>query len=226
MADQARGHLYVTTGATAALLAAAGFAPLNVTTMPALVTAGSALADFDIPQHGRLRYIGALAATFKITAGLTVRAPGGVPVNFAYRVARNGVTIEASEQTRSQWTLIGHQGLALQALVGLTTSDYIEVFVAVSADATLELLELSLLATADQPTAAVAVPDPTTVEGEIAQIRAAITAILTKGQSYEINGRTFTRANIDALYQRLAVLEVRSTTASRGGIRWRQGVPS
>lgn len=226
MADQARGHLYTTTGASAALLASAGFVPLNVATMPALVSAGAALSSFDIPQPGRLRYIGALAATFTLTAGLTVNAPGGAPVNFAYRIARNGVTIEASEQTRSQWALIGHQGLTLQALVLLTTSDYVEVFAAVSADATLDVLELSLLATADQPTAEVAMPDPLTTAGELAQVQAAITTILTKGQSYTINGREFKRGDLAELYKRLAVLQGRSLTETRGGIRWRQGVPS
>jgi hypothetical protein len=145
---QARGALHVTTGGTAALLAASSWTVLGAVTLPALVTVGDSLADFDAPVAGRLRYRGAETRTFGVRAALTVSGPGAVPVSFGFRLAKNGTTIEASEQSRSLWVFLGWQGVTVEALVTLAPNDYVEVFAAVSADASLTVAELSLVAIA------------------------------------------------------------------------------
>lgn len=145
---QARGALHVTTGGTAALLAASSWTVLGAASIPALVTVGDSLADFDAPVAGRLRYLGTETRTFGVRAALTVAGPGAVATSFGFRIARNGTTIEASEQTRSLWAFLGWQGLSVEALVSLAPNDYVEVYAAVSADASLTVAELSLVAIA------------------------------------------------------------------------------
>lgn len=59
----------------------------------------------------------------------------------------------------------------------------------------------------------------------LAEVDTAIEAILQKGQSYTINGRTFTRANLGELRRFRQELRAQDATDSSGGIRVRYGVP-
>jgi hypothetical protein len=45
-----------------------------------------------------------------------------------------------------------------------------------------------------------------TITQQLEEVQTAITAVLTGAQSYTIDGRTFTRANLDALQKREAYL--------------------
>jgi hypothetical protein len=62
---------------------------------------------------------------------------------------------------------------------------------------------------------------------ELIQIDAAITAILTGAQSYSIAGRSMSRADLSALYDRKRWLEAQvARTIRGGGIRVRLGTPT
>lgn len=65
----------------------------------------------------------------------------------------------------------------------------------------------------------------TTTAEQLAEVQAAISAILTKGQSFTINGRRLDRADLDALYKREGMLERKLAREARGGMRVRQAVP-
>ena len=60
---------------------------------------------------------------------------------------------------------------------------------------------------------------------QLEEVQDAISAILTKGQSYSIEGRTYTRANLKDLQDREAYLRPLVERESRGGLRVRLGVP-
>lgn len=60
---------------------------------------------------------------------------------------------------------------------------------------------------------------------QLEQVQAAITAVLTKGQSYTIDGRTFTRADLGALQEREQYLMPLAQRETRGGLGIRLGVP-
>jgi len=60
----------------------------------------------------------------------------------------------------------------------------------------------------------------------LAKVETAIDGILERGQSYTINGRTYTRANLAELRRFRKELEVEVEKAAQGGgIRVRYGVP-
>lgn len=60
----------------------------------------------------------------------------------------------------------------------------------------------------------------------VQRVRAAIEAIEGGAQSYSIEGRTFQKGDLRALYERLDLLESRAVMAARGGAaRVRQIVP-
>jgi hypothetical protein len=158
--SQSRGSLHVTNGGSVALLTASSWTLLGAATIPGLVTAGDALADFDVPAAGRLRYTGTLTRTFGVRASMTVAGPGAIPVSFSFRIAKNGVTSVPSEQTRSLWSFPGLQGVTLDALLTLAPNDFVEVYAAVSADATLELYELALVAVAAELVGSEVIPGP------------------------------------------------------------------
>lgn len=54
------------------------------------------------------------------------------------------------------------------------------------------------------------------------QVNAAITAILTRGQSVTLNGQTYSRANISELRELRKDLRIEIGQAKRGGIRSRR----
>lgn len=60
---------------------------------------------------------------------------------------------------------------------------------------------------------------------ERAQVKAAIEAIEAGNQSYAINGMTYTRGDLRALYERDKALEAKAARTARGGIGVRFGVP-
>ncbi|MGH0031735.1 MAG: head-tail joining protein [Myxococcota bacterium] len=142
----ARGSIHTTTGGSIALLAASSWTVLGAATIGALVTAGDQLADFDSPVAGRLRYIGSETRTFAVRGRATLTAPGSTPIQYRYRLAKNGTTIEASEQRRQQWSFQGSQGVEVEALVTLSMGDYLEVHAEATQNGTLDVEELSLVA--------------------------------------------------------------------------------
>lgn len=62
-------------------------------------------------------------------------------------------------------------------------------------------------------------------EERLKSVQAAIKRIEEEGQSVQIQGRTYTQANIRQLYAQERKLERLLSRKERGGIRTRQGVP-
>lgn len=60
---------------------------------------------------------------------------------------------------------------------------------------------------------------------QLAEIQAAITDVLTKGQSFALNGRRYTRADLADLLREEKELEAAVAREDRGGIRNRRVVP-
>lgn len=60
---------------------------------------------------------------------------------------------------------------------------------------------------------------------QLEEVQAAITTIVTKGQSYTIEGRTYTRADLNALIRYEKYLRTQADRASDGGIRVYRGAP-
>ena len=63
------------------------------------------------------------------------------------------------------------------------------------------------------------------IQNRLQEVRAAITAVLTRGQSVTFNGRTYTRAHLEQLraLEGELKLELRAATSRR--FRFRQVVP-
>lgn len=57
------------------------------------------------------------------------------------------------------------------------------------------------------------------------QVRAAIVAVLTRGQDVTVSGKRYTRANLSELRELRKELEGEVRRESTGGIRTRRGVP-
>lgn len=67
--------------------------------------------------------------------------------------------------------------------------------------------------------------DPAIVEEELAEVRAAIRAVLRGGQANAIHHRALTRASLRDLRDMQKELEAELTRLQRGGVRVRRGVP-
>ncbi len=64
-----------------------------------------------------------------------------------------------------------------------------------------------------------------TLQEQLENVQAAIQNVELYGQHVDVNGRTLTRADIRALYQREKELRNAVARETRGGIRQRRGVP-
>jgi len=60
---------------------------------------------------------------------------------------------------------------------------------------------------------------------QLEEVQAAIRAVQTRGQSYTIKDRSFTRANLRELYEREKYLRTMAGREERGGARIRYGTP-
>ncbi len=60
---------------------------------------------------------------------------------------------------------------------------------------------------------------------QLEEVQAAISKIETKGQSHSAEGRSMTRADLEALYKREQYLRQMADRESRGGISFRAGTP-
>lgn len=60
---------------------------------------------------------------------------------------------------------------------------------------------------------------------QLEEVQAAISKIETKGQSHSAEGRSMTRADLDALYRREQHLRAMVDRENRGGISVRAGTP-
>jgi len=67
---------------------------------------------------------------------------------------------------------------------------------------------------------------PRTYAQQLEDIDAAIAAIETRNQSYSINGRSMTRADLATLYAERRRLQPLAAREARGGARIRYGVPT
>jgi len=66
----------------------------------------------------------------------------------------------------------------------------------------------------------------TSYQTQLENVQAAIAAIEDSGQSYSINGRSYTRADLNTLYEREKYLRRMADRESRGGIRVRNATPA
>lgn len=64
-----------------------------------------------------------------------------------------------------------------------------------------------------------------TYQQQLEDVQTAIAEIETRGQSVDVNGRQFTRANIARLYEREKYLRRMAARESSGGIVVRKAVP-
>lgn len=65
-----------------------------------------------------------------------------------------------------------------------------------------------------------------TYSEQLEEVQTAITKIVTLGQSYTIEGRTLTRADLRTLYDREKVLMPLAAREASGGARVRYGTPA
>lgn len=64
-----------------------------------------------------------------------------------------------------------------------------------------------------------------TAAEQLVEVQAAISAVLTRGQSVELNGRRMTRANLEELRDMERKLKFDISREDAGGIKLRRGVP-
>lgn len=146
-----RGQFRLTSDGSLAVTAAGGFALLGPAAA-GLATERDATSDdeFTMPQAGRLRYDGTVTRVFDVQ-GIVSLDNNGVPANDASvraRIAKNGTTLEQSEDEVTVTAVMGTASLSPATSVELATGDYLEIYVAVDSDSTLYARALSVLAVA------------------------------------------------------------------------------
>lgn len=111
-----------------------------------VTSVGGIAEKFDVTTvSNRAKYVGALSAPFKIS--VIASYTDGNFQDIALRVAKNGVTIPASEAVNSTGGGGRAEGASLQAVVLLEENDYIEVWAAnkTSAGSSLTVTDLNVI---------------------------------------------------------------------------------
>jgi hypothetical protein len=91
--------------------------------------------------NNRLTYTGGLARSFKVTASLSANSVTTQQATILVRIAKNGVTITESESQATTSATNRNENFFSQAIVEMTTNDFIEMYIANTSSA------LNLLAT-------------------------------------------------------------------------------
>lgn len=92
-------------------------------------TAGSINQKFS-HANNRLTYTGGLARAFKVTAFASANAVQTNATTILIRIAKNGVTIPESEAQSTTSATGRNESFPSQAIVEMTTNDFIEIFIA------------------------------------------------------------------------------------------------
>lgn len=92
-------------------------------------TAGSINQKFG-HTNNRLTYTGGLARSFKVTAFLSAQAITTNNTTILVRIAKNGTTIAESEAQATTSATGRNESFPSQAIVEMTTNDFIEIFIA------------------------------------------------------------------------------------------------
>lgn len=80
--------------------------------------------------NNRLEYTGGLARSFKVTAFLSAQAISTNATTILVRIAKNGVTIAESEAQATTSATGRNESFPCQAIIEMTTNDYVEMFIA------------------------------------------------------------------------------------------------
>lgn len=92
-------------------------------------TAGSINQKFSHIDN-RLTYTGGLARSFKVTAFISAQAIQTNNTTILVRIAKNGVTIAESEAQATTSATGRNESFPSQAIIEMTTNDYVEIFIA------------------------------------------------------------------------------------------------
>jgi len=92
-------------------------------------TAGTINQKFS-HANNQLTYTGGLARSFKITAFLSAQSIQTNNTTILVRIAKNGVTIPESEAQATTSATGRNEAFPCQAIVEMTTNDFIEIFIA------------------------------------------------------------------------------------------------
>jgi hypothetical protein len=92
-------------------------------------TAGTINQKFS-HANNQLTYTGGLARSFKITAFLSAQSIQTNNTTILVRIAKNGVTIPESEAQATTSATARNEAFPCQAIVEMTTNDFIEIFIA------------------------------------------------------------------------------------------------
>jgi hypothetical protein len=80
-------------------------------------------------SDNRLTYTGGLARSFKVTSFISANSVATNSVTILVRIAKNGVTIAESEAQASTSATARNESFPSQAIVEMTTNDFIEIFI-------------------------------------------------------------------------------------------------
>lgn len=94
------------------------------------ITTASAINQKFSHTSNRLTYTGGLARSFKITAAISANSVTTQSVIIKTRIAKNGTTLAESESQATTSATGRNENFLSQAIVELTTNDFIEVFIA------------------------------------------------------------------------------------------------
>jgi hypothetical protein len=107
-----------------------GIATTNVFEKIEGVTTASTINQKFDHTNNRLTYTGGLVRSFKITASISANSVTTQTVIIKTRIAKNGTTLPESESQATTSATGRNENFFSQAIVELTTNDFIEIFIA------------------------------------------------------------------------------------------------
>lgn len=123
-----------------------GIATTGVFEKIAGVTTASAVNQKFSHTDSRLTYTGGITRSFRVTAACSAQAITTNNTTILVRAAKNGVTIAESESQATTSAILRNENFFSQAIVELTTNDYLELFIANSSNANnLLVTELNMI---------------------------------------------------------------------------------
>jgi hypothetical protein len=138
--DAATGNLYVSTAI------ATTFSALNTPTKVIGTTTAVGLFRVTAPSSNNLTYTGSKTKRFLVICALSITS-GGTNKTYSFYIAKNGVILPESKQTRKTATVTDQSPIALSCTVLMNTNDYIEVWAENNTDAismTVQTLNLAI----------------------------------------------------------------------------------
>jgi len=136
--SSAIAQMHFNNNATATVVGAANtFVKIAGTTTP------NAINQKFTHTNNRLTYSGGINRSFKIGAVCSVSANNGQVISV--RVAKNGVTLEDSEAQATISANGRFENLKCQTIIEMTTNDYVELFLANSANTNVTAQELNVI---------------------------------------------------------------------------------